>query len=196
MDSWERFDATSLPNKESFYSFLNMEDITDVDYKHAKKVLREFRINNLGDYHDLYVKSDTLLLDDMFENFRNMCLEIYELDPAYFLSLAGFEWQACIKITRVELELPTDPNMLLMFEEGIRGGITQVSHGYAKANNKYMKNCDKNEESLFLEYLDANNLYGYPMNEKLPVGGFGWVKNLSRIDEEFIKNYDKYGIFS
>ena len=84
MDSSKEFDETSLPNKENFYSCLNMEDITDFNYKHAKRVFREFKVNNLGDYHDLYVKSDTLLLADMFENFRNKCLETYELDPAYF----------------------------------------------------------------------------------------------------------------
>ena len=94
-------------------------------------------------------------------------------------------------MTGVELELLTDPNMLLMIEEGIRGGITQVSHGYAEVNNKYMKSYDKNEESSFLMYLDVNNLYGCPVTEKLPVGGFKWVKNTSKIDEEFIKNYDE-----
>ena len=157
MDSWERFDETSLPKKENFNSCLNMEDITDIDYKHARKVFREFKINNLGDYHNLYLKSDTLLLADIFENFRNKCLETYELGPVYFLSLPRLSWQACLKMTGLELELLTDPNMLLIIEEGIRCGITQVSHGYGKANNRHMKNYDKNEESLFLMYLDANN---------------------------------------
>ena len=148
MVSWERFDETSLPNKEHFYSCLNMEDITDIDYKHAKRVLREFKINNLGDYHDLCVKSDNLLLADIFENFRNKCLETCELDPAYYSSLPGSAWHTCFKMTRAELELLTDPNMLLMIEEGIRGGITQASHGYAEANNKYMKHYDKNKEFI------------------------------------------------
>ena len=114
-----------------------------------KKVFREFKMNYLGDYHDLYVQSDTLLLADVFENFRNMCLETYELDPAYFLSLPGLAWQACLKMTGVKLESITDTNMLLMIEEGIRGRIIQVSHGYGEANNKYMKNYDKNKESSF-----------------------------------------------
>ena len=159
MDSWNRFDETSLPNKEDFYSCLNMENITDTDYKHAKRVFRDFKMNNFGDDHDLYVQSDTLLVADVFENFRNICLETYELDPAYFLSLPGLACQTCLKMTRVELELLTEPNMLLMIEEGLRDGITQVSHGYAEANNRYMKNYDKNKESSFLEHLDANNLY-------------------------------------
>ena len=115
------------------------------------------------------------------------------LDPAYFPSLPGFAWQVCLNMTGVQLELLTDPNMFVMFEEGIRGGISQVSHGYAKANNKYMKTYDENKDSSFLEYKDANNLYGYAVTEKLPVRNFKWVKNVSKIDEYFIKNYDKDG---
>ena len=95
MDSWERFDETSLPDKEAFYSSLNMEDITDVDHRHAKRVFRILNNKSLGDYHDLYIQSDTLLLADVFEKFRNMCIKVYELDPAHFLSAAGLAWQAC-----------------------------------------------------------------------------------------------------
>ena len=146
MDTWERYDETSLPNKEDFYSCLKMKDITDIDYKHAKRVFRELKIYNLGDYHNLYVKSDTLLLADAFENLINKYLKTYELDPTYFLSFPRFAWQACLKMTGVELKLLTDPNMLLMVDEGIRMGITQVSHGYAEANNKYTKNYDKNRK--------------------------------------------------
>ena len=97
MDSWERFDETSLPDKEAFYSKLNLEDITDEDYEHAQKV---FGIKNLAEYHDLYVQSDTLLLADVFENFRGKCIEIYELEPAHFLSATGLAWQACLKKTK------------------------------------------------------------------------------------------------
>ena len=111
MDSWQRFDETSLPDKESFYSNLNMEDITDVDYRQGKTVF-EYLINkNLGVYHDLYVQSDTLLLADVFENFRNMCIKVYELDPAHFLSAPGLAWQACLKKTEVKLDLLTDVDM-------------------------------------------------------------------------------------
>ena len=106
-------------------------------------------IKNLGEYHDLYVQSDTLLLADVFENFRDKCIEIYELDPAHFLSAPGLAWQACLKKTGIKLELLTDNDMLLMFEKGIRGGMCQVPHHYAKANNKYLKNHDKNIESSF-----------------------------------------------
>ena len=191
MDSWERFDEASLPDKEAFYSSLNMEDITNVDHRHAKRVFKSLNNKNLGDYHDLYVQNDTLLLADVFENFRSMCIKVYEIDLAHFLSAPGLAWQACLKETGVELELLTDVDMLLMVEKAIRGGICDTIHRYAKANNKYMKNYDKNEESLFLEYLDANNLYGWAMSEPLPVNSFDWIEDLYKIDEDFTKNHDK-----
>ena len=97
MDSWQRFDETLLPHKEAFYRNLNMEDITDIDYRQAKAVFEYLITKNLGDYHDLYVQSDTLFLADVFENFRNMCIKVYELDPAHFLYAPGLAWQACIK---------------------------------------------------------------------------------------------------
>ena len=160
MDSWEKFDENTLPLIKDFYSNLNLEDISDKDYTHAQEVWDVFKIKNLGEYHGLYVQSDTLLLSDVFENFRNMCLKIYELDPVYFVSASGLSWQACLKRTGVELELLTDYDMLLMFEKSIRGVICQATYRYAKANNKYMKNYNKNIESSFIDYLDANNLYG------------------------------------
>ena len=122
MDNWERFDETSLPDKETFYSSLNMKNIDDFDYRHGNNVFKKFKLKSLGEYHDLYVQSDTLLLADVFENFRNMCIKVYELDPAHFLSLPELVWQACLKKTNVKLELLADYDMLLMVEEGIRGG--------------------------------------------------------------------------
>ena len=119
-----------------------------------------------------------------------MCLNIYELDHTYFVSAPGLAWQACLKKTEVKLELITDYDMILMIEKGIRGGICQASHRYAKANIKYMKNYDKNIESSCMQYLDANNLYGWTMSQKLPVNDFKWVKQeeLSNFNEDFIKN--------
>ena len=191
MDNRERFNETSLPNKESFYSNLNIENIENIDYRHDNNVFKRFELKNLGEHHDLYVKSDTLLLEDVFENFRKTCLKVYELDPTHFLSAPGLAWQACLKKTSVKLELLTDYDMLLMVEEGIRGGICHAMHRYAKANNKYMNNYDKNQESSCIQYLDANNLYGWAMSQKLPVNGFNWVEDTSEINEEFIKNYDE-----
>ena len=137
------------------------------------------------------MQSDTLLLADVFENFRNVCIKVYELDPAHFLSLPGLAWQACLKKTNVKLELLTDNDMLLMVEEGIRGGIYHSIHRYAKANNKYMKKYNKNEESSYIQYLDANNLNGWAISQKLPVNDFKWMNNVSKINEKFIKNYDE-----
>ena len=150
-----------------------------------------FNINNLGEHHDLYVQSDTALLADVFENFRDKCIEIYRLDPAYFLTSPGLAWQACLKKTEVELELLTDNDMLMLFEKDIRGGMCQALYRYAKANNKYMVNYDKNKKSSFLMYVDANNLYGYAMSKKLFVDGFKWIDGLSIFTEDFIKNYDE-----
>ena len=152
MDSWQRFDETSLSDEEDFYSNINMEDIADVDYRHGKTVF-EYLINkNLGSYHDLYVQSDTLLLADLFENFRNMCVKICELDPAQFLSAPGLAWPACLKKTEVRLKLLTDVDMLLLVETGIKGGICHAIYRYAKANNKYMKNHNKDKEESFLQF--------------------------------------------
>ena len=191
MDGWNKFNEKSIPSKESFYSSLTLENITEVDYIHAKNVSKTFKLNNLGDYHDLYVQSGTLLLVDIFENFRKACIKTYELDPAHFISLPGLAWQACLKKAGVELELLTDYDMLLMIEEGIRGGICHAVHRYAKANNRYIKNYDKSKESSYIQYLDANNLYGAAMSEKLAINGFKWMNDISGINEKFVKSYDK-----
>ena len=132
-----------------------------------------------------------MLLADVFENFRKACIKTYELDPAHFISLPGLAWQACLRKTGVELELLTDYDMLLMMEEGIRGGICHAVHRYAKANNEYMKDYDESKESSYIQYLDANNLYGAVMSEKLPINGFKCVNDISKIDKKFVKSYDK-----
>ena len=188
IDSWERFDETKLPPKEKFYSKLNMKGITDKDYEHAQEVWNRITPKQneitLGDYHDVYLATDVLLLADVFETFRKTCLNHYGLDPAHFYTSPGLSWEACLKKTGVELELLTDHDMLLMFEKGIRGGIVQAVHRYAKANNKYMgQNYNpEEEESSYLQYLDANNLYGWAMTQNLPVGGFKWIENVERFN--------------
>ena len=126
------------------------------------------------------------MLADVFENFRDKCIEIYDLDPAHFLTAPALKWQPCLKITGVELELLTDISMLLMAEKGIKGGKCDAIHRYAEANSKYMKNYDENIESSYLMYLDANNLYGWALSQKLSVNGFKWVKDLSQFNESFV----------
>ena len=129
---WDKFNEKIIPGKELFYSNLTLENISETDYAHANNIFKKFNINNLGEYHHLYVRSDTLLLADIFENVRQSCLKNYELDPAHFVSLPGLAWQACLKKTNVELELLTDYDMLLMVKEGIRGGICHAIQRYAK----------------------------------------------------------------
>ena len=156
MDGWEKFNETTLPEKEEGYSNLNME-YTDADYMHAKRVCEDFEIKNLSEYHDLYLKSNTLLLADVSKNFRKMSLKFYNLDPVKFLSGSGLACQIAFKKTEVKLELLTDIDMLLMAEKEIREGICHAIHRYAKANNKYMKDYDQNKESSYLKYWDVNN---------------------------------------
>ena len=152
-----------------------MESITDIDYRHEKNVFNKFNDNNLGDYHDLYVQSDTLLLADVFTNSRKVCFDIYELDSAHFLSAPGLAWQACLKKSNVELELISDVYMSLMIEKGIRGGITQAVCRYFQSNNKYIvQKYNKTNKSTYLQYYDANSLYAWAMTQKLPVDCFAW----------------------
>ena len=152
MDDWEKFNETKLPEKEEFYSNLNLEDIRDADCIHAKRVFKDFEIKNLGEYHDLYRKGDVLLLAYVFESFRKMCLKTYELDPVRFISVSELARQAAFKKTEVKLELLTNLDMLLVIEKGIRGGMCHGIHRYAKAKDKYMKDYDKNKESSYLLY--------------------------------------------
>ena len=188
MTSWDRFDETKFPPIEAFYSSLNMSGVSGSDYQHAQQVWTEFNIKNLGEYHDLYLKTDVTLLENVFETFREKSLAHYGLDPAHFFTLPGLAWKACLKKTNIRLALLSDPDMLLMFERGIRGGITQAVHCYASANNKYMSPAgsgshsdpmeskyDPNQESTYIQYLDANNLYGWAMSQPLPTCGFKWV---------------------
>ena len=138
MSSWDRFEETKFPPKEAFYSKLNMSGVSSENYEHARSVWKEFEIKNLGEYHDLYLKTDVILLANVFEAFREVCLKNYGLGPAHFYTAPGLAWKACLKKTKIRLELLLDPDMLLMFVRGIRGGITQSVHRWAKANNPYM----------------------------------------------------------
>ena len=171
MDSWDKMNS-KLSCRDKFYSNLNMSGISIEDYKHAVKVRKEFKLNNMREYHDLYLRTYVMLLANVFEQFRRVCMDNYGLDPAHFYTAPGLAWKACLKFTRVKLELLKDMDMLLMFERGIRGGITQSVHRHTVVNNKYMEDYDSSSPSVYLQYLDANNLYGWAMSQNLPVGGF------------------------
>ena len=161
MNSFEILSETTLPPIESFYSELNKSSISEDNYTQAQNVCETFEMETLQDYHDLYLKTDVLLLADVFENFRDVCKENYGLDPAWYYTDPGLAWDAALKVTKVELELLADPDMLLMIEKGIRGGVSMISTRYGKANNPYMgESYDPNQPTKYISYLDANNLYG------------------------------------
>ena len=177
MDTPGKLKATELPPKEAFYSKLNNEGISDEDYTHAQRVWKAFGMKTLEDYHNSYNKLDVLLLADVFENFRDICIKNYNLDPAHYYTAPGLAWDVSLKLTDVKLELLSDIDMLLMVEKGIRGGVSMVSNRYGKANNKYMgERFDVKEPSKYITYLDANNLYGWAMSKPLPTHGFKWIK--------------------
>ena len=194
VNSWDRFNETQLPPIDVFYSNLNMFSISEEDYQHAQRVWKKFGIRDLGDYHDLYLRTDVVLLANVFEAFRDTCLKHYKLDPAHFYTSPGLAWHACLKCTGIRLELLTDPDMLLMFERGIRGGITQAVRKYTSANNKYMGDkFNPNKDTTYLQYLDANNLYGWAMSQPLPTGGFKWADvNPNEISELATRNDKGY----
>ena len=180
VSSLEKLAETQLPAKDQFYSKLNDENISDEDYSHAINVWYTFKCQTIKDYHDLNLKSDVLLLADVFENFRKTCLKHYKLDPAHYYTSPGLAWDACLKETGQQLELLYDYDMLMMFERGIRGGMTHIAKRYSEANNKYMKDYDPEKPSKYIQYLDANNLYGWAMSQSLPTGGFRWMTNLTK----------------
>ena len=195
MDSFDKFNK-KLPPKNEFYSILNDEHISDKDYTHAQNVWNTFNLKNMGEYHDLYLKSDILLLADVFENFRKTCLQYYKLDPCHYFTSPGLSWDAMLKMTDMKLELMTDVDMFQFIEKGLRGGTSYIANRYGKANNKYMKTYDDKEPSKYIMYLDANNLYGWAMSQYLPTGGFRWMtkKQINNINLSKYNENNKKGL--
>jgi len=197
-DCFEQFELTSLPSKKQFYSSLSRKHITTEDHKFACKMWRDFKCKNRWDYHDLYLKTDVLLLMDVFENFRNLSTKTYSIDPAYYVSLPGFAFDAMLlKVDNLVkahggMHLMTDPDMYLMIERAIRGGVSMIIKRYAKANNKYMKNYARHIASSFIKYVDMNNLYGGAMCKKLPLNNFRWGTE-EEVEQFDIESFDVDG---
>ena len=190
MDSFQKFNDTQLPIKKDFFSILYNQHITHEQYDHAQTVWNTFNLKTMGDYHDLYLKSDTLLLADIFENFRKTCLQYYKLDPCHYFSSPGLSWDAMLKMTKIKLELITDIDMFQFIEKGLRGGVSYIANRFSEANNKYMENFDENKPSKYIMYLDANNLYGWAMSQYLPTGNFKWLTK-EQINKTNLANYSE-----
>jgi hypothetical protein len=171
---YDKFKVKKFPHIDAFNSELNNSKCSMKDYDYAKKVWSVFNCKTFLDYHNLYLTVDVLILADIWENFREVCFNVYKLDCEYYYTAPGLSFDAMLKHTKVELELFTELEMFIFVENGIRGGISQISKRHAEANNKYMSNYDTNKEDSYIVYLDANNLYGYAMCEYLPVKDFKW----------------------
>ena len=175
MDIFEKFNDPKLLTKKDFYSMLTNTGITDEQYQQAQKVWSTFRLQNMGQYHDLYLKSGVLLLADVFENFRKTSLENIELDPVHYFTTPGLSWDVVLKMTGIKLELINDIDQYQFIKKGMHGGTSYIAHRYGEANNKHMSNYEAEKTSKYLMYLHTNNLYGWAMMQYLPYGGFRWL---------------------
>lgn len=178
MSTWEKLDEKRLPACEAFHNDLTDTPITDDEYTHAQNVWREFKCETIGEYSDLYMKTDVLLLADVFENFRSSCIANYGLDPAHYYTTPGLAWDVMLKYTGVELDTLQDVDMLLFLESAIRGGLTQCSNRQGKSNNKYMPDYDPTQPSKYLMYYDVNSMYAWAMSQHLPYGDLQWVEKI------------------
>ncbi|KAB0790253.1 hypothetical protein PPYR_15409, partial [Photinus pyralis] len=188
VDSYDKLNLTTIPNKSDFFDMLHEQDITDEEYRRAQEVWNLFNCQTLGEYSDIYLKSDVLLLADIFENYRGVCLREYEIDAAQYLTGPNLSWDAMLKKTDVELELLTDIDMLHFFKRGIRGGVSTCTKRKAIANNKFLPNYDPSKPSSFIIYLDACNLYGHSQTQFLPQSDFVWLT------PEEIQNFNVFEI--
>lgn len=195
MDHWSKFDKTKLPSKSCFYNSLNEEHISESEYEHACTVWKCFNLKNLGQYTDLYLKTDVLLLCDIFEKFRQTSLYYYKLDPLYYVTSPSLSWDAMLFHTKVQLELIDNIEMYQMLEKGIRGGLAQCSLRHAVASNKYLPKFDNSKPPSYLIYLDCNNLYGYAMTKKYPISDFRFLssQNVCSFDVMNVADDDDYG---
>jgi hypothetical protein len=166
-DSFEKFDCTELPPQDAFYSELEEEGITYEEYERAQNVWTAMECQTFQNYHNLYLKMDTVLLAEVFENFRDVSMVNYRLDPAHYLTTSSLTWDACLKYTNVELELITDPEIFIFFESAMRGGISAISNRYTQASNAYLQpeDYDSSQPHSYICYLDASDMYGWAMSQ-------------------------------
>ncbi len=184
MTDFSKLSATSLPPKKAFYSQLTDNEISDEDYAHAQKVWRKFDCQTMKDYHDLYLKTDMLLLADVMTEFRKTCKNAYGLEAFHYYTSPGLAWDAMLKYTKAEPDLLSDPDQYLMTEKGIRGGVSTITKRYSEANHKYLKNYDPKKPNKHILYLDANNLYGWAMSKPMPYKNFRWMNEKELSDWE------------
>ena len=182
LDRFEKFHETALPSKDKFFNDLTQKHISDDEYKHAQLVWERFNLKTLGDFHDIYLTYDVILLADVISYFRKLSLFYYKLDPMHYISLPGLSWDSCLRFTKIKLELITDVNQYNFLESGIKGGISVVSNRFSVANNIYLNNFNPEDINKFILSIDANGLYGFGQSQVLPTGGFAWL-NQDEIDK-------------
>ena len=187
MECFKNFSKSKLPDRCNIFSSLKDVCISERECLKADNIWKMFKMNTMGDYHDLYLKTDVLLLADVFEKFINMCLDYYGLDPCHYFRSPGLSWDSMLKMTKIELELISDIDMHLFIEKGMIGGISYIAKQHSKENNKYMECYDSSKESKYITYLDPNNLYTWAMSQYLPYRGSKWLNQ---------KESDRFGVNS
>ncbi|XP_050427704.1 uncharacterized protein LOC126837795 [Adelges cooleyi] len=187
VDDWSKLEVTSLPAREQFFNSLTGKHISIKDYEHALQVWNHFKCKTLGEYSDIYMKVDIMALTDVFEQFRNLCMDTYNLDAVFYFTSPGLSFDAMLKHSMVHLDLLNDYEMVLLIENGIRGGLIQACTRWAKANNPKTPGYNPDKPNTWLVYQDATNLYGYAMSRYMPSGSFQWYTGSG---EEALKGLD------